>query len=144
MLHFKINDLLASEFVVSAYTSGYVGVPVAFLAGDAALCRHAQAFLPGITTVAVKDGEGNATYNLHPAVTVDMIRTGVEKALKGDLSKCRVTMPKTFNVEMGYKRHQDAHKAGFYPGAKQTSPITVEFISDDYFEVLRFFEFCTF
>ncbi len=143
MAFFKINDMLASEFMISAFTSGYEGVPVAFLAGDAALCQHAKAFIPGISTVAVKEGEGNGTINLHPDVTVDMIRETVEKALKGDLSKCKVAMPKTFHVEMGYKRHQDAHVCGFYPGAKQTGPNTVEFDAKDYFEVLRFFSFCT-
>jgi len=142
MMHVKINDLLSSEFVISAYTSGYEGVPVAFLAGDAALCKHAKSFLPGITTVAVKEAEGSATYNLHPDLAADMIREGVENALKGDLSKCRVAMPKTFHVEMGYKRHMDAHRCGFYPGAKQIGPNIVEFTSNDYFEVLRFFEFC--
>jgi D-amino peptidase len=142
MASVKINGLLSSEFVMSAYTSGYVGVPVAFLAGDAALCAHAKAFIPGITTVAVKECEGNGTDNLHPDVAVELIRENVEKALKGDLAKCAVQMPKVFNVEMGYKRHQDAHTCGFYPGAKQTGPHTVEFSAADYFDVLRFFEFC--
>jgi D-amino peptidase len=115
---------------------------VVFLSGDEALCQNAQAFLPGLSTVAVKSGAGNSTASIHPQLALELIRTGVGTALQGDLSKCRVPMPGHFAVELGYRNHADAYHAGFYPGASQTGAHTVQFETDDYFEVLRFFSFC--
>ena len=142
MIYFKINDQYVSEFVVSAYTAGLLGVPVVFLSGDAALCQEAQAFIPGLSTVAVMHGVGNAMVSIHPHLAVERIRAGVEAALKGDVSKCRVPMPDHFSVELRYKNHGDAYHASFYPGVSQIGPHTVQFEADDYFEVLRFFKFC--
>jgi len=142
VIYLKINDQYASEFMVAAYTAGLVGVPVVFLSGDAAICQEAQALIPGLSTVAVKHGVGNATVNIHPHLAVERIRAGVEAALKADVSKCRVPRPDHFSVEMRYRNHADAYHAGFFPGVRATGSHTVQFEADDYFEVLRFFAFC--
>jgi D-amino peptidase len=142
MTYFKINDQYASEFMVSAYTAGLVRVPVVFLSGDAALCQEAQAFIPGLSTVAVMHGVGNTTVSLHPHLAVERIRAGVEAALKADVSQCRVPMPGHFAVELRYQNHADAFHASFFPGVNQVGPHTVQFETNDYFEVLRFFMFC--
>lgn len=142
MTYFKINDQYASEFMVSAYTAGLVGVPVVFLSGDAALCQEAQAFISGLSTVAVMHGTGNTTTSIHPRLAVDRIRAGVEAALRADVSKCRVPMPDHFSVELRYRNHADAYHASFFPGVNLIEPHTVGFEADDYYEVLRFFSFC--
>ena len=142
MTYFKINEQTVSEFVVSAYTAGLVGVPVVFLSGDEQLCRDAQAFLPNLTTVAVKSGSGDSTASIHPHLALERIRAGVGSALKGDLNESKVPMPAHFSVELGYRNHADAYRNGFYPGARQSGAHSVQFETDDYFEVLRFFAFC--
>jgi len=142
MIYIKINEQYASEFMVSAYTAGLVGVPVVFLSGDAAICQEAQALIPGLATVAVKHGVGNTTVNIHPHLAVERIRAGVEAALKADVSKCRVPRPDHFSVEMRYQRHADAYHASFFPDVSQIGTHAVQFEADDYFEVLRFFKFC--
>jgi len=140
--HIKINDEYASEFMVSAYTAGLVGVPVAFLSGDAALCEAARELIPGLSTVEVMYGVAATTVSMHPEVAIERIRSGVEAALKADLSRCRVAMPRHFSVELRYKNHADAYHASFYPGASSIGPHEVGFETDSYFEVLRFFQFC--
>jgi D-amino peptidase len=90
----------------------------------------------------VQRGAGSSTTSIHPHLAVERIRSGVEAALKADVSKCRVPMPEHFSVELRYRKHADALHAGFYPGANQTGPHSVGFETDDYFEVLRFFSFC--
>ena len=40
--YIKINDDIASEFTINAYTSAYYNVPVPFLSGDEMLCEHAK------------------------------------------------------------------------------------------------------
>jgi len=142
VIYLKINDQYASEFMVAAYTAGLVGVPVVFLSGDAAICQEAQALIPGLATVAVKQGVGNATVNIHPHLAVERIRAGVEAALKAGVSNCRVALPGRFSVEVRYRNHADAYHAGFFPGVRATGSHTVQFEADDYFEVLRFFAFC--
>ena len=142
VISLKINEQFASEFMMSAYTAGLVRVPVVFLSGDAALCQEAQALISGLSTVAVMHGVGDSTVSIHPQVAVERIRSGVEAALKADVSKCRVPMPGHFSVELRYKNHADAYHASFFPGVSLMGPHTVGFEADDYFEVLRFFAFC--
>jgi D-amino peptidase len=141
VIYTKINDQYASEFLIAAYTTGLVHVPVVFISGDAGICQEAEAFIPGLGTVAVKHGVGNSTVNIHPHLAVERIRTGVETTLKGDLSQCHVRMPNRFAVELRYKNHADAHHISFFPGASLKEPHTIQFEADDYFEVLRFFSF---
>jgi D-amino peptidase len=139
--YLKINNRYASEFLINAYTAGWLHVPVVFLSGDAGICQDAKSFLPGLTTTAVMEGAGEATSNLHPAVAIDRIRSGVEMALKGDPSECQVSMPPHFAIEIRYRAHSHARQASFFPGVHLVEPHVVQFEADDYFEVLRFFMF---
>lgn len=142
VVHAKINGQYASEFMISAYTAAMVGVPFVFLSGDEALCEEAQALIPGLTAVGVKFGVGETTVSIHPEVAVERIRAGVEAALQADVSRCLVSLPERFELEVRYRRHGDAYRAGFFPGACQTGPHSVQLETDDYFDVLRFLQFC--
>jgi D-amino peptidase len=142
VVELTINGQGTSEFAISAYTAGLVGVPVVFLSGDAALCREAQELIPGLSTVAVMHGVGNSTVSIHPQLAVERIRAGVEAALRADRSQCYVPLPDHFAVELRYRHHSDAYQASFFPGARLLGSHTVGFDADDYFEVLRFFRFC--
>jgi len=51
-----INGLSIGEFGEFALCAGELGVPAIFASGDEAFCREASALVPGITTVAVKQG----------------------------------------------------------------------------------------
>ena len=141
VIYVTINEQYASEFMIAAYTAGLVGVPVAFISGDAGICQEAEALIPGLGTVAVKDGVGNSTVSIHPHLAVERIRGGVEAVLKGDLSRCGVTLPDHFAVELRHRNHADAYRVSFFPGASLKEAHTVQFEADDYFEVLRFFSF---
>ena len=50
-------------------------------------------------------------------------------------------MPKHFNIEVQYKRHQDAYSKSFYPGCKLIDSDTIAFEADDYRDVLVAFKF---
>ena len=135
-----INGERASEFLINAYTAGYYGVSVPFLSGDRALCEFAEAFIPGITTVAVNEGRGGAVVSMHPAAAVEAIRAGVERAVSGGRG-CIVPMPDYFEAVVRFRSHQDAYAKHFYPGAALEDEKNVCFASDDWFEILRFFHF---
>jgi D-amino peptidase len=140
-VHVRINERFASEFLIFAYAAAWLGVPLAFVSGDQALVDEVKSVNPVITTVAVKQGVGESTVNLHPDLAVERIRDGMAQALKGDLKHCLVALPEKFRVEIRFKDHPKAKRAGFYPGVITVDPFTVGFETDDYFDVLRFFMF---
>jgi len=137
----KINGRWASELQIYAYAAALVNVPLVFVSGDKGICEEAASLIPNIATLAVKQGTGNATVNIHPHLAVDKIRLGVQSALQGDVSKNRLSLPKQFTVDIIYKDHAMANKASFFPGAVSTQAHTIRFESKDYFEILRLFAF---
>lgn len=137
LAHIKINDRFASEFLLHAYAAATVGVPVVFVSGDEGLCREVPALNPNIATNAVMRGVGNSTVSIHPDRAVKQIREGVEQALKGDVARCRLGLPDHFAVEIRYKRHTEAYRASFFPGAQLSEPHAIRYETDDYLNVLR-------
>jgi D-amino peptidase len=142
--HIKINDRYASEFGIHTYAALSVGVPVVFVSGDKGVCDEVAAFSPDIGTVAVKEGVGNSTVNIHPALATARIHEGVKKSLAGDVARCLVPLPAHFSMEVQYKDHAKAYVHGFFPGATQKDPRTIQFDSDSYYEVMRFLLFVSF
>lgn len=137
----KINEQYASEFLLHAYTSAIVGVPLVFITGDEGICAEAQELIPNIITVPVMKGVGNSTISIHPSVTLEKIRTGVKDALDRDLSECMITLPSEFQVEILYAAHRDAYRASFYPGVEKLDSHRIKFETKDYFEVIRLLSF---
>ena len=137
----KINGHLASELLIHALAAAYVRVPLVFVSGDQGICDEAADLIGDIATVAVKRGIGDASINIHPHMAIEKIGEGVHIALQGDVSKCNLTLPEFFEVEIIYKEHAVAHRASFFPGADLKQPHCVGFDSADYFEVLRLFAF---
>lgn len=136
----KINDSYASEFSLSAYTAALVKVPLAFVSGDKGLCDEVVQFNPHITTVAVKEGVGSSTINIHPDLAVEQIRSEVVKAVTS-AQKCLMFLPDRFTAEVRFRRPERAYQYGFFPGVRQTDSTTVQFDHDDFFEVMRFLLF---
>lgn len=141
-VYVKINDRFASEFMINSYTAALESVPVVFVSGDAGLCAEAAELLPGLTTVAVKEGIGSATTSIHPHLAVERIREGVCAALKQDIACCHLKLPEHFVVEISYKDQARAYAASFFPGASLQDPFTIRFEAASYFSVLQLFAFC--
>lgn len=137
----KINGVLASEFYINALYASYLKVPVAFLSGDKKLTEFVKEQNANIATVATKEGAHGAVISRHPNVTNNEIEQSVKRILSSDLSNNLVPLPKHFDVEIQYKKFNDAYNASFYPGCKLISSDTVLFSSDDYYEVLRALKF---
>lgn len=135
--YIKINDKVASEFMIHSYIAAYLGVPVVFLSGDKGLCDDAKKMNENMVTVAVKEGRGNSTINIHPGLAIDMITEGAKEALNIERSKCIIKLPQEFNVEIRYRQHKDAYRCSFYPGVTKIDENTISFKSKDYMEVLR-------
>ncbi|MGZ9810471.1 M55 family metallopeptidase [Pseudoroseicyclus sp. H15] len=143
-LRLSINGELASEFTVNSLTAASLGVPSAFLSGDAGICDEAAAFVPGITTLAVSEGFGPANISMPPRLAVQEIRAGVEAALAGDLAARLPAMPEHFTLDFAYPNPVSAYRAAWYPGAVQTGPCVTRFETDDWFEALRALNFISY
>lgn len=133
----RINDEYVSEFLLHAYAAAYRGVPVVFVSGDEGLCEDVKRLSPHTQTVGVKRGVGGSTISIHPDLAVERIRAGAAEAVRGDVSRCLLQLPETFRVEVTYRKHAEAYRCSFYPGAEQTGPYSIRFETDDYFEVMR-------
>jgi D-amino peptidase len=142
IVRITVNDRDASEFLLNTYTAAVLKVPVIFVSGDKGLCEEVMELNPNIGTVAVKEGIGDSTISIHPDLATAQIKDGMAKALKSDLSKCLVTLPDHFSVDVQYKDHTKT-RTRFYPSAKLIDPLTVHFEHTDYYEILRFLYFAT-
>jgi len=138
-----INGERASEFLIHGYAAGMLKIPVIFISGDAALCELAKALIPGIITAATNTGKGAAAVSLHPADGIRLIREGVKAAVEKGGRDCFIEMPDHFITTVKYHDHRKAYRAGFYPGAERTDEKTLRFESDDYMDILRFYNFVT-
>jgi len=141
VMHVKINGRYASEFLINSYAAAYVGVPVIMITGDKGLCEEAEEVNPGILTVPVSEGEGTSNISIHPNLAVKTIKETAKRAMSGDLSKCLLTLPEKFEIEILYKDNRQAYKTSFYPGARLEGTHTIKYDCDDYFDFLRFFIF---
>ena len=139
----KINGEYASEFLINTYAASLHGVPVAFVSGDVGLTEEIRAVNENIVTFATKEGIGSATLNVSPKLTIKETRLLVEQAMKIDREALQVKLPEQFVVELIYRDHTRAYRNSFYPGATFKPHNTVEFVTDDYYEVLRMLQFLT-
>lgn len=139
--YLKINEHYASEFLLHGIFAATMGVPVAFISGDSDLCYDVKEINEYITTVAVKQGIGDSTLNIHPKEAIDKIWQGAESALKSDLNKCLLPTYDEYKIELRFKKHQQAYDASFYPGCKLIDTQTISFTTKDYFEVMRMMHF---
>ena len=86
------GELAIGELGLNAAVAGAFGVPLAFASGDDKLAAEAQALLPGVETVAVKEGLAwSAARLLAPDATQAALRAGARRALTGPLPPRRST-----------------------------------------------------
>jgi D-amino peptidase len=139
--HMKINEQFASEFLIHGIFAATMDVPTVLVTGDSALCNEVQTINNNITTVAVKEGVGDSTINIHPKDAVRGIWQAAESALQGDMKKCLLPTFDEYSVEIRFKKHQLAYNASYFPGCKLIDSQIVSFDTKDFFEVLRMIQF---
>ena len=136
-----INGVPAGEFHLFSYAAMGLGVPTAMISGDAAICEKAKAVNSRIETVATKEGVAAAVISRHPKAVERELEEAAKRALSGDMNRYRYALPEHFRVTVAYQKHYDAAYASHYFNTRRLDAHTVEFCSDDYEEVLRFFHF---
>jgi D-amino peptidase len=137
----RLNGQVLSEFHLVALTAATEGVPVVFVAGDAALCRLVQTYEARIFTVATSAGAGESTVSIHPDRVVQQIRLAVEEAVSQAHRMPIHDVSGPFVLEVDYKHPPDAYRNSFYPGAVLQSEVTVVVETQTWFDVLRSLQF---
>lgn len=122
---YKLNDQLASEFLLNHYLASNLGVPSLFISGDQEICQDAENLVPGLKSFSVKKGIGNATLNLHPEDALEGIYESMKKALENPapLLPC----PEKIVAQIIFRNHSQALRASHYPGVEQISPHEIIF-----------------
>ncbi|MFV0557458.1 MAG: M55 family metallopeptidase [Enterococcus sp.] len=137
---FTINDERASEFTINRYTAAYYGVPVAFVSGDQGICDQVKTLDQAVTTYATLVGRGGSTTSVHPVVACEQIFARVKSALT-QVRYQVARIPEVLDVKITYQKQNRARQAALFPGAKLIDPYTVQFVTSEYFEFIRFYSF---
>ena len=135
----KVNGVSLPEAGWNGLIAGYHDVPVIFIAGDKAVCEQARKIFGDVETVAVKEGIGEASLNLHPQKSRELIKTGVKKAL-GRLTEFKpLKYQPPYTIEIQFKNEYQAYRSSWYPDAKRLGDWGVSYTSDDFLDLMRFF-----
>ncbi len=98
---YRVNGVDVGEMELCAYLLGEFGIPWVFVSGDGHACREAERFVPGIVTVAVKEGHSlKSAVHLSPAEACARIRSAVQEAVaRADrLEPLRAPRPTTMEI----------------------------------------------
>jgi D-amino peptidase len=136
---FSINGISMPEAGYNSLIAGYYDVPVVFAAGDRALCEQVEGLLDDVETVAVKEGIGAAALTLHPEVSHERIRLGVQRALR-DLDRFEpFKLDTPYTLVLRLKTEESVYRGSFFPGAERTGDWELTYSSDDFLEVMYAF-----
>lgn len=129
-----LNGEPMGETRLNALMAGHFGVPVAFVAGDQAVCKEAKSVLgDDLPTFAVKDGIDMFSAScLHPEVAQKGIREGVTAALDEKARKRRpyqISGPYKFGFE--WNSTTIASTCAYIPGVRTPTPRISEFTTDN-------------
>ena len=129
-LDFRINGQSVGEIGLESCYAAHFGVPLAFVQGDEAACREAEAQFPGVVTAAVKRAETEwLASGLDPAaaraLTAQKVAEAVQRALEGQRpAPYQPSLPMTVSVRMSTPDH--AERVAARPGVRRVDEHTVE------------------
>ena len=133
----EVNGAAVAEFHLYGWAAASVGVPIAFVSGDEALCAEVKAANPAIPVLPVLAGHGAGTVSLHPSVARDRIRRGVAAAL-ADIGPDRLLpLPARFDAVVRFREAAAAYRGSFYPGAELEDDHSVRYSAATAMELLR-------
>lgn len=128
--YYKLNGELIGEIAQFALYHGDLGLPFIFLSGEKDACAEAEALVPGIATVVVKEGiSRNAAISLAAPKARSLICAGSNKALTAYKANPvePLTVPGPYELEKRFFFTHEADAAAIQPGAERVDSQTVRF-----------------
>lgn len=135
----RLNGRPVSEFLLHATAAATLGVPVAFVSGDAALARHVHETDPAIHALAVSEGIGGSSISLAPREACRRIRIGVERALA--VTRAPLPIADSYTLEVEYNTPNKAYESSWYPGCEYIGERTVRLRVTEFLDVMRALRF---
>lgn len=134
-----INDVEVGELGLNAYVAGHFGVPVIMVAGDDGACREAEALIPNITTVAVKESiTRQAVKTMHPTKSHALLTDQVQKAVDNRHLVKPLVPPKNPTLRIEFANYGQAEWAAIMPGCEiEPGTTIVKFEAKDILEAYR-------
>jgi D-amino peptidase len=136
---YKLNGRPIGETAQIALYFGALGLPLIFLSGDADACREAEALVPGISTVAVKEGVGRgAAISLSAVEARRRIREGIKRAIEQQQVNPipALIWPGPYVLEKRFFHTDVADAAAAQPGAERVDSQTVRLRGEDIREII--------
>ncbi|WP_371783322.1 M55 family metallopeptidase [Streptosporangium subroseum] len=132
-----LNGEVCGETRLVASFAGSLGVPVALVTGDEAVCEEARELLGDVETVAVKDGVDRFSAELlPPAVAQARIREATARAL-GRVTDFRPFVPEPpFTLGVEWNSTAIAAGCAIIPGVTSAGPRHTEFVTDDFSQIM--------
>ena len=93
---YSINGQSYGELAQIAFMQGFFDTPVVMVSGDVALCREAEALIPGIVTASVKEATGrNRAICLPKEESLARIRQAAEEGVRRyrEISPLHLSLP---------------------------------------------------
>ena len=137
--YYKLNGRPIGEIAQCALFCGALGLPFIFLSGDAAACREAEELVPGIGTVAVKEGLGRGSaISLSAPEARRRIREGIQRAVERQRSNPLppLTWPAPYVLEKRFFHTDAADAAAAQPGAERVDSQTVRLYGDNILDLI--------
>ncbi len=131
---YRLNGRPIGEIAQFALYCGALGKPLIFVSGDQAACREAEELLPGIQTVAVKQGLGRgAAISLSAVEARRRIRAGIARAVERQRDEPipPLVWPGPYVLEKRFFFTHLADMAADEPGVERVDGQTVRLRSDD-------------
>ncbi|UTF49766.1 M55 family metallopeptidase [Desulfomicrobium sp. ZS1] len=136
----RLNGIKVGEIGLNAALAGHFGVPVAFVAGDLAACREAEALLPGVRTLAVKEAIGAyAAICEHPARTCRAIHAAAMEAITNPPKVKPLVFSGEVELTVRCTTASGADRAGMIPRAERLDDLTVQYVGRDVIEAFKAF-----
>ncbi|MDF5753421.1 M55 family metallopeptidase [Spongiactinospora sp. TRM90649] len=135
-----LNGEVCGETRVVAAYAGFLGVPVALVTGDEAVCAEARELLGDVETVAVKKGVDRFSAELlPPRVAHERILAAACRALErvADFAPYRVEPPYTLGIE--WNSTAIAAGCALIPGVRSAGPRHTEFTTGDFGQIMALF-----
>ncbi len=132
--YYRLNGYFVGEFGALTLLAGSRGIPVIFISGDNKTVLEARSWVPQITGVAVKQGQGvEAAKHLSHDEACRQLRQRAAEACRNRAAIQPVSLPPPYRLEI---RYYDPIPAGAeQPGRKQIDSRTVELEATDLAEL---------
>src|SRR5690625_5277648 len=134
---FRLNGKEVGEATLNAHIAGAHRVSVALVTGDRQTAEEVQKDIPGVHTVAVKEGiDAYTALSYHPKVAQNMIKEKAEQAIQSLDQLSPIQPEEKYTIEIEFKATTMAAVANYIPGTHLIDGRTIRYEADHMIEAM--------